>query len=58
MSRDRRRRTRRTRCCQTAVVNLAQLEAIELQGVDGASHRLGDYWKDHRVLLVFLRHFG
>jgi hypothetical protein len=29
-----------------------------LTGADGASHRLGDYWVQSPVILVFLRHFG
>jgi len=39
-------------------VNLAQLESVELLGVDGETHRLGDSWEDQRIILVFLRHFG
>ncbi len=39
-------------------MNLTQLSGIELAGVDGEQHRLGDYWSDKRVVVVFLRHFG
>jgi hypothetical protein len=39
-------------------VDLKNLEQIELAGTDGAQHRLGDFWADRPVILVFLRHFG
>jgi len=39
-------------------VDLERLEGIELVGADDAPHRLGDYWADRPVILVFLRHFG
>ena len=39
-------------------MDLARLENVELTGADGALHRLGDYWADRPVVLVFLRHFG
>jgi hypothetical protein len=29
-----------------------------LPGADGEERRLGDYWADRTVVLVFLRHFG
>jgi peroxiredoxin len=35
-----------------------QLAAVDLVDADGASHRLGDYWADRPVVVVFLRHFG
>jgi hypothetical protein len=39
-------------------MDLNRLESIELAGADGATHRLGDFWADRAVILVFLRHFG
>jgi hypothetical protein len=39
-------------------VDLERLAQTELVGADGAVHRLGDYWEDRPVILVFLRHFG
>jgi hypothetical protein len=39
-------------------VNLVALSDVALPDPDGAPHRLGDYWSDRRVSLVFLRHFG
>jgi hypothetical protein len=39
-------------------VDLAAFSALELPDPEGAAHRLGDYWSDRRVALVFLRHFG
>jgi hypothetical protein len=39
-------------------VDLANLEQIELPGPDGVLHRLGDFWAERPVILVFLRHFG
>jgi hypothetical protein len=39
-------------------MNLAALADLELTDVSGTEHRLGDYWDDRRVVLVFLRHFG
>ena len=41
-----------------ASVDATRLSMIELQGADGATHRLGDYWSERPVILVFLRHFG
>jgi hypothetical protein len=40
------------------MMNLARLESVVLQGADGKPHRLGDYWANQPVILVFLRHFG
>ena len=34
------------------------LASIELSDPDGAAHRLGEYWSERPVVLVFLRHFG
>jgi hypothetical protein len=39
-------------------VDLDQLSAVELDDADGGPHRLGAYWADRTVILVFLRHFG
>jgi hypothetical protein len=40
------------------VMDLERLEALELTGADGATHRLGDLWSRRPVILVYLRHFG
>jgi hypothetical protein len=39
-------------------VDVTTLADVELTDPDGAPHRLGDYWADRAVILVFLRHFG
>ena len=39
-------------------MDLKRLEQIELAGADGEHHRLGEFWADRAVILVFLRHFG
>ena len=39
-------------------MDLLGLEAVQLNGSDGRLHRLGDFWADRAVILVFLRHFG
>ena len=39
-------------------MDIDALSALSLHGADGAEHRLGDYWADRTVILVFLRHFG
>jgi hypothetical protein len=39
-------------------MDVTQLESVVLKGADGETHRLGDYWADRPVILVFLRHFG
>jgi hypothetical protein len=39
-------------------VDLDRLGAVSLPDADGTPHRLGDYWADRTVILVFLRHFG
>lgn len=51
----------RTRCaagCQTGAMDLQGLGAVELEDPAGVAHRLGAYWEDRPVVLVFLRHFG
>jgi len=39
-------------------MDLAALSDVSLVDSGGASHRLGDLWRDRPVALVFLRHFG
>jgi len=39
-------------------MDLEGLSALTLPGADGDDHRLGDYWAERTVVLVFLRHFG
>jgi hypothetical protein len=35
-----------------------RLAGIELSDDSGTPRRLGDFWEDAPVVLVFLRHFG
>jgi hypothetical protein len=39
-------------------VDLAALSDVELRDSTGTARRLGDYWADVPVVVVFLRHFG
>jgi len=39
-------------------MDLDRLADVELAGADGGRHRLGDFWADRPVIVVFLRHFG
>jgi peroxiredoxin len=39
-------------------VDLPRLAAIELPDANDRPRRLGDYWADRPVVLVFVRHFG
>jgi hypothetical protein len=39
-------------------MDLPALANLTLPGADGEAHRLGDYWAERPVVLVFLRHFG
>ena len=39
-------------------MDLHALAAAELEDANGEAHRLGAYWEDRPVVLVFLRHFG
>jgi hypothetical protein len=39
-------------------MDVAALSDRTLADVDGEGHRLGDYWAERPVVLVFLRHFG
>jgi|RhiMethySRZTD1v2_1073278.scaffolds.fasta_scaffold190354_3 hypothetical protein len=35
-----------------------ELAACELTDENGAKVRLGDLWRDHPIVLAFVRHFG
>jgi hypothetical protein len=35
-----------------------QLSRIELEDAEGAAWRLGAFWRERPVVLVFVRHFG
>jgi hypothetical protein len=39
-------------------MDLSALAHVSLADANGEQHRLGDLWRDHAVVLVFLRHFG
>jgi hypothetical protein len=39
-------------------MDLNALSDVSLSDPDGKQHRLGDLWRDHTIVLVFLRHFG
>jgi hypothetical protein len=39
-------------------MDVRMLADIELADATGSSRRLGDFWADRAVVLVFLRHFG
>jgi hypothetical protein len=39
-------------------VDIGRLSTIELPDATGAPRRLGAYWAERPVVLVFLRHFG
>jgi len=39
-------------------MNLERLSALALPDASGAFRRLGDFWRERRVVLVFARHFG
>jgi hypothetical protein len=39
-------------------MNAADLADVRLGDSTGAEHRLGDFWVDRPVAVVFLRHFG
>ena len=38
--------------------DMSAIEDIKLPDPDGDLVRLGDLWSDHRVLVVWLRHYG
>lgn len=42
----------------TQRMDLRALADVTLEDADANAHRLGDYWRDRNVALVFLRHFG
>jgi hypothetical protein len=39
-------------------VDVQALAALDLPDRTGTAHRLGDLWRDHPEIVVFLRHFG
>jgi len=39
-------------------MDLPQLADLELPDSTGKPRRLGDFWAERPVILVFLRHFG
>ena len=39
-------------------MDLERLSALELDDATGAPRRLGDFWAERPVIVVFLRHFG
>jgi hypothetical protein len=42
----------------TSCMDLESLANVALKDADANTRRLGDYWRDRNVALVFLRHFG
>ena len=36
----------------------AALAQIELEDWEGQTRRLGEFWRERAVVLVFIRHFG
>ena len=45
-------------CLQLEITETIPIQDIELSDSTGATQRLGDYWAERRVVLVFARHFG
>jgi hypothetical protein len=39
-------------------VDLDGLAGVELADESGTTHRLGEFWAERPVIVVFLRHFG
>jgi len=39
-------------------MDVGRLADLELPDSTGAPRRLGDFWAERPVILVFLRHFG
>jgi hypothetical protein len=39
-------------------MDLERLAGLELADPGGTGRRLGDFWAERPVILVFLRHFG
>jgi len=35
-----------------------RLTRIELRDWQGVPHRLGEFWKERPIVLLFIRHFG
>jgi hypothetical protein len=50
--------TRLAETVYTSHMDLAALADVTLKDAEANSQRLGDYWRDRNVALVFLRHFG
>jgi len=40
------------------VMDLQRLASLSLPDANAAPRRLGDFWRERRVVLVFARHFG
>lgn len=41
-----------------AEMDVQALGEVELEDANGTVRRLGDFWAERPVVLVFLRHFG
>jgi len=39
-------------------MDIQRLSTLSLPDASGTPRRLGDFWREHRVVLVFARHFG
>lgn len=39
-------------------MNMDSIASVTLPDADGDEVRLGDLWADHKVLIVWLRHYG
>jgi hypothetical protein len=39
-------------------MDVEALSRLSLPAADGKLHRLGDFWAERPVVLVFARHFG
>jgi len=39
-------------------MDLQRLSTLSLPDASGTPRRLGDFWRERRVVLVFARHFG
>jgi hypothetical protein len=39
-------------------VDISRLRAVELRDSSGSARRIGTFWEQRPVVLVFLRHFG
>jgi hypothetical protein len=39
-------------------VDLQRLSTLSLPDASAVPRRLGDFWRERRVVLVFARHFG